>query len=47
MKNWKNPTIFPDPDVLAQEIVDDLEVALAQVREIARDLVGEVTKESE
>jgi type I restriction enzyme M protein len=28
----------PDPDVLAQEIVDDLEAALEQFREIATDL---------
>jgi type I restriction enzyme M protein len=30
---------LPDPDVLAQEIVDDLEAALEQFREIAADLV--------
>jgi hypothetical protein len=29
---------LPDPDVLAQEIVDDLEAALEQFREIANDL---------
>ena len=29
---------FPDPDVLAQEIVNDLEAALDQFREIAADL---------
>ncbi len=29
---------LPDPDVLAQEIVDDLEAALEQFREIAGDL---------
>jgi type I restriction enzyme M protein len=29
---------LPDPDVLAQEIVDDLEAALEQFREIATDL---------
>ena len=28
----------PDPDVLAQEIVEDLEAALEQFREIATDL---------
>jgi hypothetical protein len=34
--------------VLAQEIVDDLEAALEQFREIANDLGGEeITKESE
>jgi len=31
---------LPDPDVLAQEIVDDLEAALEQFREIATDLGG-------
>jgi len=30
---------LPDPDILAQEIVDDLEAALEQFREIATDLV--------
>jgi type I restriction enzyme M protein len=29
---------LPDPDVLAQEIVDDLEAALEQFREIVVDL---------
>jgi hypothetical protein len=33
----KTPTI-PDPDVLVQEIVEDLEAALEQFREIANDL---------
>jgi len=32
---------LPDPDVLAQEIVEDLEAALEQFREIATDLGGE------
>jgi len=32
---------LPDPDVLAQEIVDDLEAALEQFREIAMDLGGQ------
>jgi type I restriction enzyme M protein len=32
---------LPDPDVLAQEIVDDLEAALEQFREIANDLGSE------
>jgi hypothetical protein len=32
---------LPDPDVLVQEIVDDLEAALEQFREIAVDLGGE------
>jgi type I restriction enzyme M protein len=31
---------LPNPDVLAQEIVDDLEAALEQFREIAGDLGG-------
>ena len=43
---------LPDPDVLAQEIVDDLEAALEQFREIATDLGGKksskrLRKESE
>jgi type I restriction enzyme M protein len=29
---------LPDPDVLAQEIIEDLEAALEQFREIASDL---------
>jgi hypothetical protein len=29
---------LPDPDVIAQEIVEDLEAALEQFREIASDL---------
>jgi type I restriction enzyme M protein len=32
---------LPDPDVLAQEIVEDLEAALEQFREIANDLGGD------
>ena len=32
---------LPDPDVLGQEIVDDLEAALEQIREIAADFGGE------
>jgi hypothetical protein len=32
---------LPDPDVLAQEIIEDLEAALEQFREIAADLGGE------
>ena len=31
---------LPDPEVLAQEIVEDLEAALEQFREIATDLGG-------
>jgi len=33
---------LPDPDVIAQEIVDDLESALDQFRLIANDLSGEI-----
>jgi type I restriction enzyme M protein len=36
--------LLPDPDVLAQELVEDLEAALEQFREIAGDLGA---KESE
>jgi len=36
---------LPDPDVLATEIVEDLEAALVQFREIATDL-GEEEKEA-
>jgi len=32
---------LPDPDVLAQEMIDDLETALEQIREIAGDLSPE------
>ena len=35
---------LPDPDVLAQEIVEDLEAALEQFREIAMDLAKEAFK---
>ncbi len=35
---------LPDPDVLAQEIVEDLEAALEQFREIAVDLGSEEVK---
>ena len=31
---------LPDPDVIAQEIVEDLEEALEQCREIVSDLGG-------
>ncbi len=31
---------FPDPDILAREIVDDLEAALEQFRQIANDFGG-------
>ena len=35
---------LPDPDVIAQEIVDDLEAALEQFRLIANDLGGETSE---
>ena len=46
------PTSVGDPDVLAQETVEDLEAALEQFREIATDLSAEhvnpkETKETE
>jgi len=31
---------LPDPDVLAQEIVEDLQTALEQMREIAADMAS-------
>ena len=37
---------LPDPDILAQEIVEDLEAALEQFREIASDLGAEETKKA-
>jgi hypothetical protein len=37
-KSCEEAANLPDPDVLAQEIVDDLEAALEQFREIATDL---------
>jgi type I restriction enzyme M protein len=36
---------LPDPNVLAQEIVEDLEGALEQFREIAADLGADVLTE--
>jgi len=38
---------LPDPDVLAQEIVEDLEAALEQFREIAVDLGVDVVTEKD
>jgi hypothetical protein len=35
---------LPKPDVLAEEIVEDLEAALEQFREIELDLSGESVK---
>ena len=41
-KALKNPESdnVPDPDVLVQGILEDLEAALGQFREIAADLAG-------
>ncbi|MDZ4857078.1 MAG: hypothetical protein SGJ26_19845 [Nitrospirota bacterium] len=36
-------TNLPNPDIIAQEIVDDLEAALEQFRLIANDLGGELS----
>jgi hypothetical protein len=38
---------LPDPDVLAQEIVEDLEAALEQFREIAVNLGADVLIEKD
>ena len=38
---WLKDDNLPPPDVIAQEIVDDLEAALEQFRLIAGDLVAE------
>jgi type I restriction enzyme M protein len=43
-ESLEEPDNLPDPDVLAQEIVEDLEAALEQFREIAMDLGGEVVE---
>ena len=37
-RNLEDTANLPDPDVLALEIVEDLEAALEQFREIAEDL---------
>jgi type I restriction enzyme M protein len=37
-KSLEDSADLPDPDVLAQEIVEDLEAALEQFREITNDL---------
>lgn len=37
---------LPDPDILTQEFVEDLETALEQFHEIAADLGGDTTKRS-
>jgi hypothetical protein len=41
-KASKNPDNLPDPDVLAQKIIEELEAALEQFREIAADFAAEV-----
>ncbi len=38
MKASKTAPIFPDPDIIAAEIVEDLEAALSQFATIAADL---------
>jgi len=40
-KSLEDSENLPDPDILAQEIVDDLETALGQMREITADLSPE------
>ena len=37
---------LPPPDIIAAEIMEDLEAALEQFAEIAADLGGEATKET-
>ena len=41
MKAFRESDNLPDLDVLAQEIVEDLEATLEQFREIAADLSAE------
>jgi len=40
VESFDGSGILPDPDVLVQEVVEDLEAALEQFREIAADLAG-------
>jgi type I restriction enzyme M protein len=40
-KSLEESDNLPDPDILGQEIVEDLEAALEQFREIANDLSGQ------
>jgi hypothetical protein len=40
----EDSTNLPNPDIIAQEIVDDLEAALEQFRLIANDLGGELSE---
>jgi type I restriction enzyme M protein len=44
MKASKESDNPPDPDVLTHEIVEDLEAALEQFREMAMDLGDEVVE---
>jgi type I restriction enzyme M protein len=44
-ESLKESDNFPGPDVLGQEIVEDLEAALEQFREIAANLIHEVPTE--
>jgi len=37
---------LPPPDIIAAELVEDLEAALAQFAEIAADLGGEMKREA-
>jgi hypothetical protein len=46
-KASKSPINLPDADVLAQEIVEDLEAALEQFREIALDLAADEPTEKD
>jgi type I restriction enzyme M protein len=43
-ENLDEPDNLAHPDVLAQEMVEDLEAALEQFPEIAMDLSGESVK---
>ena len=40
MKAWRISANLPEPDVLAAEIVEDLQAALEQFAAIAEDLGG-------
>jgi hypothetical protein len=46
-KASKSPINLPDADVLAQEIVEDLQAALEQSREIALDLAADEPTEKD
>jgi hypothetical protein len=46
-KASKSPINLPDADVLAQEIVEDLQAALEQFREIALDLAADEPTEKD